>query len=182
MNAIISSQQLLDALDARVENHLKAAIDIFQNLEENLLMRKSPSGGWSIAECLWHLNSYGDFYLPEIEKALKRNQKRSNTFKSGWLGGYFTQLMKPGAKMNKMKAFKSHTPPIITEPYKVVALFIEQQERLINLLKAAQASDLTNTKVPISISPFIRLRLGDVFQFVIEHNERHLVQARNNLK
>ena len=35
--------------------------------------------------------------------------------------------------------------------------------------------------VPISIATFIRLRLGDVFAFLIAHDERHMQQALRNL-
>jgi uncharacterized damage-inducible protein DinB len=182
MNEFISSQKLLDALEVRVENHLKYTIEVFQNLDNHHLIKKSKLGGWNIAECIWHLNSYGHFYLPEIEKALRKNTRSSNLFKSGLLGRYFTKVMKPGPKMKKMKAFKNHTPPTISNPRNEVALFIKQQEQLLKLISAARKSDLTNVKIPISIARFIKLRLGDVFQFIIEHNERHLAQAKNNLK
>ncbi len=180
MTKNISTQTLIDALEKRVEKHLQQAIRVFQNLDEKTLLKSSESGGWSIADCLWHLNSYGDFYLPEIEKALAKSNSGKSTFKSGWLGNYFTNIMKPGAGMKKMKAFKNHTPSKIEEPYKVVSEFIDQQERILKLLKQARKTDLT-TRVPISIAAFIKLKLGDVFQFVIEHNERHMLQAERNL-
>jgi hypothetical protein len=89
-------------------------------------------------------------------------------------------MMKPEAGMKKMKAFKHYTPSKIAEPYKVVSTFIDQQEKLLTLLKQARQADLT-IRVPISIAQYIRLKLGDVFQFVIEHDERHIVQAKRNL-
>ncbi len=181
MTKIISSKELLDALEIRVENQLKQAIEVFQNLDEKTLLTKSHSGGWSVAECLWHLTSYGNFYLPEIEMGIKKNKRMNNTFKSGRLGSYFTQLMRPSPQMKKMKAFKNHTPNNIGDPNKIVAIFIQQQEQLLQLITAAKGGDLTNTKIPISIAPFIRVRLGDVFQFYIEHIERHFLQARMNL-
>jgi uncharacterized damage-inducible protein DinB len=179
--AKINTQKLIDALETRVDNQLKDAIEIFQNLDEKILLKKSATGGWSIVECLWHLNSYGDFYLPEFEKALSKNLTNSPTFTSGWLGNYFTNLMKPGDGMKKMKAFKNHTPATITEPYQIVSSFIEQQEQLLTLLKRARLANLTNTKVPISIAHLVKLRLGDVFQFYIEHVDRHMLQAKRNL-
>lgn len=181
MKKAIPSTDFLALLETKVESHLQVAIDVFQNLSEKTLMMKSPSGGWSVAECMWHLNSYGDFYLPEIEKALSRCKTSNPTFVSGWLGNYFTSLMKPSEDMKKMKAFKNHVPTLIEEPYRIISTFVEQQETLLKLLQTARTADLTNSKVRVSIAQFIQLRLGDVFQFLIAHNERHLLQAKRNL-
>jgi uncharacterized damage-inducible protein DinB len=135
--------------------------------------------GWNIAQCLWHLNSYGHFYLPEIQKAIKTTPVQTN-YRSGWLGAYFIKMMEPGAKSKKMKAFKDHVPPAELDAHAVVAEFIEQQEKLLFSIKQAHRADL-NTRLPISISKWITLKLGDVLQFVVAHDERHLQQALRNI-
>ena len=168
---------MLSTLEDQVEEHLSQAAQKFQNLSVEKLSRRPANGGWSIAECLWHLNSYGDHYLPEIEKGLSRGYPGSETFSSTWLGTYFTRLMQPGDKMKKMKAFKNHTPPLAVDPHEVVAKFIQQQETLLKLLRLSRSTDLNRIRIGISILPWMKLRLGDVFQFVIEHQERHMQQA-----
>lgn len=172
---------LLDSLENQVELHLQESIRIFQNLPAEALLKPASNGGWSIAQCLEHLNSYGDFYLPEIAKALQGNQvaNPAPTFKSGWLGSYFTQMMQPGSR-KKMKAFKNHIPAAQLDPAEVVATFIQQQETLLKYLRLAKRADL-HKRLPISISRFVRLQLGDVFQFVIAHDERHIQQAKRQL-
>jgi hypothetical protein len=80
-----------------------------------------------------------------------------------------------------MKTFKAYTPPPSLDAYAVVAEFIQQQETLLSYLRQAHDSDLNKIRIPVSIAKFIRLKLGDVFQFIIMHNERHLLQAKNNL-
>ncbi|MCU0369592.1 MAG: DinB family protein, partial [Cyclobacteriaceae bacterium] len=145
------------------------------------LLKPSASGGWSIAQCLWHLNSYGEYYFPEIRKGLTKNYPFNPEFKSSWLGNYFTNTMKPGLKMKKYKAFKDHTPAPALDAHEVVAKFIQQQEELLDLLKLARHTDLNKVRIPISISRWLKLKLGDVFQFIIAHNERHLQQAKRNL-
>jgi hypothetical protein len=47
------------------------------------------------------------------------------------------------------------------------------------LLEQAKQIDLNRTKVPISIAPFIKLKLGDVFMFLVAHNFRHVLQVNN---
>ena len=64
----------------------------------------------------------------------------------------------------------------------VVAEFIQQQEKLLVFLKASANTDLNKVRIPISILQWLKLKLGDVFQFMIAHDERHLQQAKRNLK
>ena len=177
-----SANHLLDNLEKQVENHLQRAIVVLQNLSEAELNRPATNGGWSVTQCLWHLNSYGDYYLPAIKRGLIAAPKSNNGFfKSGWLGGFFTKLMMPKENATKFKAAPQHTPPLQLPAAEIVAEFIRQQEELIQLLRKSRNLDIENTRVPISISQWVRLKMGDVFQFLIAHNERHLQQAQRNI-
>lgn len=179
----IQKVQLLDTLENRVESHLQQAIYQFQNMNEHDLLRPALDGGWSIAQCLEHLNSYGHYYLPKIREGLQKNHPvpPKNDFKSSWLGHYFIQMMEPNTGKKKYKAFKGHIPAPELDAYAVVADFIQQQETLLGLLRKARSTDLNAVKIPISIARLIKLKLGDVFQFIIAHNERHVQQALRNL-
>ncbi len=180
---VSKKEALLLSLENKVEEHLQEAIRVFQNLEDEVLLRPSTQGGWSIAQCLEHLNSYGYYYLPHIEKSLEKSNANdlSIEFKSTWLGNYFTKLMDPAEGKMKFKAFKDHIPSANLEPPKTVAEFIRQQELLLQYLREARSSDLNSPRIPISIFKWIRLKPGDVFRFIIAHNERHILQAKRNL-
>lgn len=177
----VNKYLLLENLETRVEGHLADAVKVFQNLPESILLKPSATGGWSIAQCLEHLNRYGNYYLPQIQKGLDKKISGGNTFKSTWLGNYFTKMMEPSTGTKKVKAFKDYVPPVQLNAHAVVAEFIGQQETLLGYLKQARATDLNAVKIPVSIAKWIRLRLGDVFRFIIAHNERHMVQAKRNI-
>ena len=179
----INKSTLLSQLEQRLESQLNAATSVYQNLTDAALLKPANNGGWSIAQCFDHLNSYGDFYIPAISKSLNKAAfSSSNTvFKSTWLGDYFTRLMEPGQYMKKMKAFKNHVPKNNLKAHEVISKFITQSEALLNLIKAANDKDINAIKIPISLTAFIRLKLGDVFQFIIAHNARHIAQAQRNL-
>jgi hypothetical protein len=179
----VNKQQLLDRLETSVEDHLQRAVYHFQNQQAEILSAPSATGGWSIAQCLEHLNRYGHFYLPAITRALDRRAGRPDTpvFTGTWFGNYFTRMMQPETGRRKIKAMKAYTPPSTLDAYAVVAEFIQQQETLLRLLTRAREADVTATRVPLSIAPFLRLRLGDVFGFLVAHNERHVQQALRNL-
>ncbi|WP_118951793.1 DinB family protein [Taibaiella helva] len=180
MKPILKSD-LLHSLEQRVEQHLQITTARLQNLKPEQLLQPAPDGGWSIAQCLEHLNSYGRYYLPEIEKGLSRARPvTADTFTSTWLGNYFTRMMEPGAK--KYKAPKDHRPAPDLDAVAVIATFIEQQETLLAYLRQAGAADMDKVRIPISIARWIRLKLGDVFRFLVAHNERHMQQALRLLK
>jgi hypothetical protein len=173
--------RLIADLEERTEALLIKAIQ-WQTLS-NAAFSFSPSPEkWSAAQCLTHLNSYGNYYLPCIEKAIVENLKTEakNEYKSTWLGNYFYQLMLPqqqGKKLKKMKSPKDHVPEANGNVAEVLAEFIDQLERLLVLLEKAKTINIAKAKVPISIAKFIKLQLGDVFLFVIAHIERHVLQA-----
>lgn len=90
-------------------------------------------------------------------------------------------MMDPETGKRKFKAFKGHIPASELDAYAVVAEFVQHRERLLVYLKQARSANLNAIRIPISIARFITLKLGDVFQFIIAHDERHIRQALRNL-
>ena len=78
-----------------------------------------------------------------------------------------------------MKTQKSYTPPAALNAEQVIAEFGEHQQKLLQLLETARNYDLNNIRVPITITKFIKFKLGDTFRFFVAHEQRHMVQARN---
>lgn len=174
-----NNNSLIDALSIMTENATAKAKQ-FKQLSDSELNFKANPEKWSVLECLEHLNRYGDFYLPEIEKALESAKRKRDTsiYKSGLIGNWFANLMKVNnGKMTKMKTPPDKNPAGSKLTVVTIDRFLKQQEMLKSLLDQARHADLTNTKVPISLTKFIRLRLGDTFRFFINHIERHIFQA-----
>lgn len=174
----IEKSSVLNTLETTIGDHLDLAIQQFQNLPELVLLYKPESGAWSLAECLWHLNSYSEYYHPAIQKAMdttKKGNSSSDLMKSSWLGRWFTSLMKPGK--GKYSAFPGHRPPAKVLPAETVAAFIQHQEQLTELIRKARQTDISRIRIPISINRFVSLPLADVFEFVVTHNERHIQQG-----
>lgn len=174
----ISSLQLISELQNITLNNIKFA-EIALQITDNELNYRLSENGWSILECLEHLNRYGNFYLPEIENKISASNRSSvQYFSSGIIGNYFVQMMLPKEKLNKMKTFTKMNPIHSQLNRGVVKEFISQQNLFLNLLEKAKKVDLNKTKTNISISKLIKLRLGDTFRFVIYHNLRHIEQAK----
>jgi uncharacterized damage-inducible protein DinB len=101
------------------------------------------------------------------------------------LGNYFTRMMLPQNVMgatNKMKAPKGYRPELVQDATKVLEEFLAHQNKLLQLLELSRQQDLNSIRIPVSITKMIKLKLGDTFRFLIAHEQRHMVQARNAVK
>jgi hypothetical protein len=63
----------------------------------------------------------------------------------------------------------------------VIDEFIRQQEEMRSLLNRARNISLVKARVPLTLTKYVRLRLGDTFRFLINHIERHVLQAQRAL-
>src|SRR5690606_33104244 len=100
---MINVEKLLTELTSLTRQHIQAA-QSFKQMTLESLNRKPTNGGWSILECVEHLNRYGDFYILEIKRRIQNAQYRpSAVFKPGVLGNYFAKSMLPREQLNKMK-------------------------------------------------------------------------------
>lgn len=177
----IKSQLLLQDLRKMTEDHVQKVKNWKELPQENWQKKPNPQT-WNALECLEHLNYYGEFYLKEMENKMKHSsQPTPEYFHSGILGNYFAQMMLPKQKGGKMKTFKEMNPMGKNLEMKVVDNFLFQQEKLLELLTLAESKNLRKIKTSISISKWIKLRLGDTFRVVIYHNERHIQQAEKVL-
>lgn len=172
-------QELIGSLQQDVRETL-LQLETIQQIPADVLLRQPEPGKWSIAQVLEHLNGYNRFYLAAIEKALNNSTKPGpRTYKAGWFGDYFTRLMQPrtdGSLAKKMSAPAAYNFGPELDPAKVISEFRNGQQQLLMLLDRARTADLGGIKVPISISKLIKLKLGDVFRFLIAHQQRHFLQ------
>ncbi|MEM9547042.1 MAG: DinB family protein [Bacteroidota bacterium] len=175
-------KDLLNRLEEELDRQINVVVEKFQNLSDQQLNKPGANGGWSIAQNLQHLNLYFDYYNPTIANALESAPKdaKAEIFKSGWLGNYFTNMMDYRTN-KKVKAFKDYIPSEKLNTTVVVQRFIQNEEEMLQLLRKANDYNLTKLRIAISLTKWITMRLGDVFQFVIMHNERHIVQAESRL-
>jgi uncharacterized damage-inducible protein DinB len=179
------SEELIDQLEADVRQ-LIAAAEHLSTADPVKLSYCPEEGKWSVAQVLEHLNAYCRYYLPAIERGIVPLSKDTNAwFVPGFWGNYFTKMMMPRnvyEVKNKMKAPKDYRPDKALNVEQVFREFFQHQQKLIQLLEVSRRRNLNSIKVPISITKMIRLKLGDTFRFVIAHEQRHMIQARNAIK
>lgn len=179
------SEDLINQLQADVK-HIIAAAEHLQTADPVKLNYCPAEGSWSVAQVLEHLNAYNRYYLPAIEKSMIHISKDTSAwFVPGFWGNYFTKMMMPKnvyEVKNKMKAMKSYTPTKGLNVEAVFKEFFQHQNKLLQLLDVAKRRNMNSIKIPITISKLIRFKLGDTFRFLIAHEQRHMIQARNAIK
>jgi uncharacterized damage-inducible protein DinB len=183
--AKFKSEELINELKADVQNILTAA-EYIKGSEKGKLVYQPAKDKWSVVQVLEHLNAYGRYYLPLIETSVsERNAPKDAWFTSGRMGEYFISIMKPTNVYeikNKMKAMKDYSFQNSLNVENVVNEFLDQQQKMLQLLDNARESNLNTIRIPITLTKMLKLKLGDIFRFLIAHEQRHMIQARNTLK
>lgn len=172
----MQSENLIQTLVEQTRQLINQA-EKFKSQDLDYLSWRAEANSWNILECLEHLNLYGDYYLPAMENAIRQSKSKPEpVFKSGVLGNYFAQSMLPKEKLNKMNTFKDKNPLCQELDKTAIDRFIRQQLKFIELLNQSRKVSLNKVKINTSISTLIKLKLGDTFQFIMNHNLRHFVQ------
>ena len=181
----INSNTLLELLQADVRTVLLHCA-VLKKTNTALLQTQPGAGKWSVAQVLEHLNIYARYYITAIEQKLHHNQSGPNEeFTPGWLGDYFTNLMKPSDEneiKGKMKAPANAVPSAQPDATAMLDEFISHQHHLLNLLQIARTANLEYNRISISLTKLIRLKLGDTFRFFIAHEQRHFLQIEHALQ
>ncbi|MCD8401920.1 DinB family protein [Tenacibaculum finnmarkense] len=180
--SFFNTKELLSELKQIVVSHINYAESLKNTTTEDLQYKKTAKS-WSVLECLEHLNLYAEFYNNEIRKRIEKSKyQKSTVFKSGYLGNKFALDMLPKEGMKTMNTFKSKNPIYSKLDEKVVLeRFIMLQKELLQLLELSEDKNLTKVKTSTTL-PILKFRLGDTFRFVINHNQRHIIQAKNICK
>jgi hypothetical protein len=178
----MNSAKLIEYLIEQTRLHINR-VALFQTLPLETLQFRPRENAWNVLECIAHLNLYADFYIPEFERKINEsNIQPEPEFNSTWFGNFCAKSMLPKEKLNKMSTFKNKNPIHLHVDVEELEKFVHQHICMIEILNASKKTSLNKVKISTTLSNFIHLRLGDAFQFVINHNSRHIHQAEKVLK
>ena len=152
-------------------------------LSDAQLQWKANPKSWSIIEVFAHLNSHAYYYQNIIHKKILENQDTApiSTFVSSPLGSATWRLVKLG----KMRNIKRHVKSarVFNPEYFGLEMKRDEISKFLNYLKEmkqvfdeAEKVNLRKIKLPMAVSKFVNLRLGDALMFHIYHNDRHMEQ------
>ncbi len=174
---------------ARIEEQLEEfeeeVLELTEALSDAQLLWRPSANGWSIAECLDHLNVTGFELLPRVDRAIadtqRQGHRREGPLKPRWRARIFAHMMEPPARL-RAKAPEIFLPRWPEEPRKVVRELVDLQGELIKRLHEADGLDLSSAQIASPAARFIKLSLGEWLLVTVAHQRRHLWQARQLLE
>lgn len=145
---------------------------------EQLEYRPSPES-WNILECIEHLNIYARLYLPKLEKALQDlPEKEISNIEYSLVGKY---IIKSIISPKSSKTLKKYNPKSLDISLKSIPVLLKNLELEQNLLKNSSEKDILRKVIPLAFFPWIKLNVADTFQFLLLHQQRHILQMRKIL-
>ena len=179
----IDSNKLLQNLESITKANLDFVESQVQHLSQEQLNWKLHQESWNALQVLAHLNAYAKYYQRVIKEKIHqtRHNQPVETFVSSPLGKGAWMSVKLGNLKNmkrRLRAPRNYNPAVNKSLLIGTEIedFIVFQQQLIELLNAAKAVNLRKVKIPIALSKFIKLRLGDALLFHVYHNQRHVEQ------
>lgn len=153
----------------------------FSRLTEEQLNWKPNPETWSIAQNIAHIMTVNRDYFPVIDNIQSANYKTpligKISFLTNMFGKFILNAVEPGRK-KKMKTAGKWNPQESQYPADILNQFEEQQAKLKQMIN--KCSDLLDKNIVIS-SPAMKsivYKLDTAFDIIVNHEERHLNQAR----
>ncbi|MBF9223902.1 DinB family protein [Hymenobacter ruricola] len=174
----MNTTAFLAGLDCAVRQLLATVQTELEPLGLAQLNQQPAPNAWSVLECLEHLNRYSRYYNPQMARAVATPAGRPTAeVRHSWLGRKFIAMMAPG-NTQKAKTLQRMNPGgIRLDGGAVLSEFYTHQHRLLELLAQAGAADLNRKAVPVEFLKLLKMRVGEAFEFVIVHQQRHVQQA-----
>jgi len=188
---------ILAGFHADLARHREVTLQDWKALPEAALERRPSVRRWSAADCLEHIGRANDMYLRHMERAVERAAQRDrrpvDEYRPGALGRRLCAALAPGAELErgaprrirfKGPTLRGYDPLRDPESIPVAATFQRygaQLDRMVRLLERCEGVDL-HARSNTLLGPLLRLRMGDMWSYLVAHTDRHLEQGRRALE
>ena len=173
---------LLNQLKDQTHEIIRIVETKFQSLPDTQLNFKPSSDRWSILECFEHLNLYSQYYLKALETAISTaTSSQPQEMKYTWIGKKSVTMMLP-SNTKKQKTFKKMIPAKSKLTADVLATFLNDQQRILKMIEKASLLNVSKAVVPVEFFKLLKMNIAETLEFVVVHEQRHVIQAENVLK
>ena len=144
------------------------------------LIWRPMARAWSVGECLEHLVVTAEEFYQQMRPALERHPRGegapvSETWRPTLAGRLILRALDPVAR-RRVRTPQLFAPSPVPRPA-LLESFLASQNELVGMMREADGLDLTRIRLHSPAGVCIRLHLGDAFEMLICHAERHLAQA-----
>lgn len=169
----------LKSLNKKIVSIVKTVQTEFLNEELELLNFKENGDSWSILECIEHLNRYHVYYNKQMFKALTKanSAPKNGVVKFSWIGK--TSVEKISVKNEgKMRTLKRMDPKNSELDHQVLKDFINYNRELLSIIEQSNGLDVNQKLIRIEFLKILKLSLVETIAFMMEHENRHILQAK----
>ncbi|NQZ74892.1 MAG: DinB family protein [Ekhidna sp.] len=153
----------------------------------SVLNWKENSKKWSVLEVLDHLTKVYELYEPNFKSVIEQSPEsngESSPMQRTLLGRLSIYSQKPkGQKVRfKMNTFSFFQPENHDKLEDAIQTYLDKKEYFNELIKSARKKNLAGRKIPTALGEKVKFYIPECFQFLLAHEDRHLVQIQNILK
>jgi hypothetical protein len=170
------------ALVAELERLEREALALAGPLDDAAFNWQPDGGkGWSVGQCLEHLERTNRLYLDALEDALRKAREqgleRKGPLDPGRIGRWFIAQIEPPVR-RKTAARKKTQPASRCIKAATLAAFSGEQQRAIDLVRAAAPYDCNSVRYRNPLAAGLRaFNLATGMMVINAHERRHLAQA-----
>lgn len=184
---IISAEDQIQRLNKIIQQ-----MESIQPLDFETLVRRPDPRQWSPIEIVGHMNSTYRLYRGRLDDHIPRLpdvDEPEDQFKAGRKNAWFINMITPRGKERayKMKTTQKFQPVFQLEELndqkveQIFTQFFSDKQHLKESIHQSRTKQVRQQKFNSAIGPIVRFYLPEAFEFVIGHDERHLVQMEEVL-
>lgn len=165
----------------------------WQSLPTKVLNAKINKKQWSLLQIVGHMNAAYLLYIKKIESALNHLPDVDTPLDAFAARGFAKQAIKSikprgTVRPMKMKTMKRFYPdfalndPSDADVQQAFTTFFDYQDHIKQSIITSRGKDVKQFKITSAIGPIVRFYLPEAFEFIIGHEERHIIQGQELLQ
>jgi hypothetical protein len=158
---------------------------VFGHLSAEQINWKPSGDEWSVGQCFDHLIISNRLLLTVIEEIRQGKRRRRAWERVPLLPRVFGKLLIRTLRADagrKVKAPRALNPSASHIPAGIIPSFVEQQDRLLQLMEETRGLELERITITSPVARFITYSLLDAYRLIVVHEQNHFLQASRLLQ
>lgn len=174
--AKLNKEEFINTMLQKISNQINFVEDLSNKPDEELNSKPTPKA-WNALECVDHMNRLLLLYTNQL-LPMELDHDFEDTVSIGMKGRFFAEGMRPkGEKISyKMSTAKVFTPSKTNK--QSLDDFKRTLESAQKFLEVNRNKKWKGKKVTSALGPLVKFNIAEAFNFLLAHNERHILQAQ----
>jgi hypothetical protein len=160
------------------------ARDMASACDDNAFHKRPPSGGWSAAECIAHLNITTNEYLPLLDQLLASGRPGfpdTRRYRRGFLAALFAWSLEPPARM-RIRTIPRFVPNSTGSKQEIMDEWVRTHGEFQDRLQRASGIHLEELRITSPFNAKMSYNVYAGFCILAAHERRHVWQAERAIQ